>query len=215
MPKKTTILIIILAVVTGVLLFLAITEGQKQSSPSTSIAPTQKVVQKTAKVFFSPQNIDLSAGSATAAPTVDIMVDTGGSDIAGVQAELQYDPKVLAGVKLVPAADTTGFFGPGAVVLFNDVDNQTGRISFAIAISAGQKSAKGVGKIGTLTFTKAFGATSPTTSINFLDKTLVTQLGENESVLKQASPLNITLTSTQPVVTQFVPPATNTVPPTQ
>ncbi|HVZ67571.1 MAG TPA: cohesin domain-containing protein [Patescibacteria group bacterium] len=213
MPKKTTILIIILALVTGVLLFLAISEGQKQTSQVNQVVPTQKPVEKTSKVFFSPQNIDLSTNTATAGPTVDLMVDSGGSNIAGVQAELQYDPKAITNVKVSPASDATGFFGPSAVVLFNDVDQQTGRISFAIAISPNQKAAKGVGKLATISFSKAFGATTPTTTINFLDKTLVTQLGQTESVLKEAAPLNITLSSSQPVVTQPVfLPSTNTAP---
>ncbi|HVT00964.1 MAG TPA: hypothetical protein VHE53_01880 [Patescibacteria group bacterium] len=215
MPKKTTILIVILALVTGVLLFLAISEGQKQNNQTTQVAPTVKPVEKTSKVFFSPQNIDLSTNTASTTPSVDLMVDSGGSDIAGVQAELQYDPKEITNVKVLPASDATGFFGAGANVLFSDIDPTTGRISFAIAISPNQKGIKGVGKIATVTFSKAFGATTPTTTINFLDKTLVTQLGQTQSVLKEASPLNITLSSAQPVVTQAVIlPQTNTAPAT-
>ncbi len=194
MPKKTTILIVILAVVTGVLLFLAITNGNQKQSSMTTILPTTPPVEKTAKVFFSPQNLDLSTGSANA-QSVDIMVDTGKGGIVGVQAELQFDPKALTSVKLIPTADATGFFGSGAVILFNDVNLTTGRISYAIAIGPSQKPIKGVGKIATLSFQKGYASTSNTTIISFLNKTLVTTLGQNESVLQATTPLNIVLSS--------------------
>src|SRR3989338_1527195 len=157
MPKKTTVLILILALVTGVLVFLAVSEGRKQTSPQTNIIPSKKAVEKTARVFFSPANLDLSSGTATATPSVDLFVDSGNTEISGVQVELQYDPKVLSSVRLLPTADTAGFFGPTAVVLFNDVNQTSGRISFVIAIGAQQPAKKGVGKIATLVLQKAVG----------------------------------------------------------
>ena len=201
MPKKTTILILILTAVTGVLLFLAVSEGRKPQAPKATITPTKKQVQKTARVFFSPQNIDLSSATGSAVSTVDILVDTGGSQIAGVQVEAQYDPKSLTNLSLIPAADSQGFFGNQANILFNEIIPATGRISFAIGISPNQSPKNGVGKIATLNFQRNFNATSSATSINFLDKTIVTILGENESVLKESLPLNITLSqSTSPFV---------------
>ncbi len=222
MPKKTTLLIVVLAIVTAVLLFLAINQSGKQNNPpQVSTTPTETPVVKSAKVFFNPTNIDLSAGSSATPTSVDIMVDSGGQDIAGVQAELEFSPQALTNVKLVPAADATGFFGTGANVLFNDVYPTTGRISFAIAIGPTQSGKKGVGKIATLTFQKGFGATTSATTINFLDKTLVTIPDRGESALKDASPLNITLTSTTNVVPQIstfqttTAPQVTTAPPTQ
>lgn len=202
MPKKTTILILILALITGILLFLAVTENKEAPTGPTTVVPTKKPVEKTAKVFFNPQNLDLSS-AASPSSSVDIMIDTGKSEVAGVQVELQYDPKALANVSLIPAADQTGFFGPTSVILFNDTVSATGRISYAIAISPQTNARRGVGKIATLTFAKAFNAPAATI-VSFLDKTLVTILGENESVLKESLPLNITLTS-QTSTAPFVP----------
>ena len=203
MPKKTTLLIVVLAIVTAVLLFLAINQSGKQNTPpQVSTTPTETPVVKSAKVFFNPTNVDLSAGSSATPTSVDIVVDSGGQDIAGVQAELEFDPQAITNVKLVPAADATGFFGTGANVLFNDVNPTTGRISYAIAIGPNQAGKKGVGRVATLTFQKGFG-TSSSTTVNFLDKTLVTQLDQSQSVLKDTAPLNITLTSTTNVVPQI------------
>ena len=204
MPKKTTILILILATVTGILLFLAVTENKKSGAPTTTPVPTKKPVEKTAKVFFNPQNIDLSSAAGSAVSTVEILVDTGGSQIAGVQVEAQYDPKSLTSLSLIPAAHSQGFFGSQANILFNEIIPSTGRISFAIAISPDQSPKNGVGKIATLSFQRNFNATSSATIISFLDKTIVTILGENESVLKESVPLNIILSTqtSQP----FIPP---------
>jgi hypothetical protein len=203
MPKKTTILIIILAAVTGILLFLAVSEGGKPQSQETSTAPTLKEVPKTATILFSPQTIDLSSGTATPTSSVDILIDTGGSEVVGAQLEMQYDPKSLSNVRLIPGNDANSFFGPNVVILFNDVNLTTGRISFAIAIPPQETTKKGIGRIASLNFSRAFNAQG-TTTISFLDKTLVTILGEDESILKETVPLNIILTQTQ----QFVPPPT-------
>ncbi len=208
MPKKTTILIAILAIVTLVLLFLAVSSDSiKPLNPTKNPTPTKKEVQKTAKVFFAPTTLDLST-VGTSVPTVDLMIDTGNAEIAGVQAELIYDPAMIASVVLTPAVDDGSFFGTSAVVLFNDIIPQNGRISYAIAISPDLQPKKGVGKIATLTFQKTFNATGVST-VSFLNKTLVTVLGENESVLKETIPLSITLT--QPGVSQapFVPVTTS------
>ncbi len=197
MHKQTIILIVILAVVTGVLVFLAVTNQNVLKKNQSKVVPTAKVVEKTTKVFFNPTSVSVSSAPIS----TDIMIDTGGSKIAGVQAELQYDPKAITNVKVNPASDTTGFFGPSATVLFNDVIQASGRISYVIAISPGESGKSGVGKIGTITFTKSPTATSSSTTINFLDKTLVSVLDANDSALKETVPLQITFSNAAPVRT--------------
>ena len=192
MPKKTTILIAILAIITVVLLVLALTTGQNLQN-LTQMTPSKKPVQKTTSVYFAPAQVELAPTGPTSA---DIMVDTQGSDISGVQIEAQYDPKVLSNVQILPTADSTGFFGSKEIILLNDVIPATGRISYAVAISAGESTKKGVGKIATISFQKAPGTTLSTSSIDLLDKTLVTQLGENTSVLQKTQPLNIIISQT-------------------
>ncbi|HVZ11889.1 MAG TPA: hypothetical protein VG965_02575 [Patescibacteria group bacterium] len=189
MPKQTTILIVILAVVTGVLIFLALTnQNLKFANNNQATTPTPTPVKKTAKVYFNPTTVEGGAAPVS----VDMMVDTGGSPIAGVQAELQYDPNVLSAVKVVPAVDATSFFGTNSTILFNDVKATTGRVSYVIAIPAGQSGKSGVGKIGSLVFERAPGATALSTTVTFLDKTLVTMLNVNSSVLNTTTPLTIT-----------------------
>lgn len=207
MPKKTTILIILLAITTGVLVFFAITSGsQKELQEGITTVPKSKVVEKTAKIFFNPQNIDVSASPPGDIYTVDILVDTGGVEITGVQAELQFDQKAIVNVGLSPTVEVNSFFGGTANVPLNEVNLETGRISYIITVGPDQTSKKGIGKIATLSFQKAFNS-PPATTISFLNKTLVTKLGANESILKETTPLNIIL-STQTTTAPFIPPTT-------
>jgi len=195
MPRKTLLLILVLAAVTAILIFLAImSQSMRQPTSTQGPNPTLIPVEKTAKVLFNPTSVDLSSTTATPTSSVNILVDSGGAEISGVQVELQYDPNALRNVVLTPTVDATGFFGSSASVLFNDVKQDTGRISYAVAISQGQGGKAGVGKIATLTFTKGLGAIR-TTQITFLDKTLVTILGANDSALKETVPLSITFTN--------------------
>lgn len=197
MHKQTIILIVILALVSGVLIFLAITNQDILKNNQSKVVPSVAPVKKTTKVFFNPANIDLSASTASPTSSVSIMVDTGGEQIAGVQAEMQYDPKAITDVKLIPAAGSTDFFGPNSTILQNDIVSTTGRISFAIGISPTEDGKSGVGKIATVTFKKAVGAPA-TSMITFIDKTLASQLNVNESVLKETTPLTITISNFQP-----------------
>ncbi len=211
MAKKTTILIVILALVTGILLYLAVAGDNQKILPTLKqtvekTAIPKKEAAKSAKLFFSPQNIDLSSGSASPTSSVDIIVDSGGTDISGVQAELLFDPKAVTGVRLIPYVGSDSFFGSGANILINEVVPETGRVSFAVAIPPKSAGKIGVGKIATLTFQKAFSAPAATT-ITFLDKTLVTKLGESQSVLKETLPLNLVLSQiTSP--SSYNPPVT-------
>ncbi len=205
MPKKTTVLIAILAVVTVVLLGLALIQSQKQNTLMTSISPTPKPVEKTAKIFFNPGTWD-STSATTPTASVDIIIDSGNSALAGAQVELQYDPKALSNVKVAPDVSTNSFFGGTANVLFNENTQSSGKVEFAIGIPPTGTAKKGSGKIATLSFQKLPGTTEASTTIVFLNKTLVLMLDSSQSVLKDTTPLMITLGQAQP--NKYLPPTT-------
>jgi len=78
MPKKTTILIVILALVTGVLIFLAVRSDQGHNLLSTDqgeATPTQ--VQPFASLSFENPLLDASTGPTT--QSVNIVIDTLGN----------------------------------------------------------------------------------------------------------------------------------------
>jgi len=194
MPKKTTILVIILAIVTVILLVLAVTESRNQNTQQTNAVPTQKPVERTAQIFFNPGNISATTGTTQ---SVDLILNSGNSDIAGVQVELQYDPKALTNVKILPDVTASSFFGSSVNVLFNEPKPDAGTLEFAMGIPPTGTSRKGSGKIATLTFQKLAGTVSTSTTISFKDHTLVTIMQSQQSVLKDTTPLVVNLGQSQ------------------
>lgn len=203
-PRKTTILIIILAVVTSLLVFLAVRSEQsspEREEPQQVLEQENKELAKTATIYFEPQSVSVlgpqvGTGSAT---TVDIMVNTGGTPITGLQIELSYDPKLLENVAVTPplSIDTTSLFKSQYNTLFNEVDENLGRISYAIAIPQSSAPINGVGKIGTISFMRASGANTTSSQISFLDKTTVTIEDPTANILKSTTPLTIIVPNIQ------------------
>lgn len=195
MPKKTTVLIIILTIITAALLYLALKAEEKPRSlpslPAIKKAPPTKMVEKSAVISFSPRILSVNSGVAAA----DIMVDSAGKPITGVQIELVFDPQVLQNVKITPSQGATSFFGTEkeSIVLRNGITTQ-GRISYIIAVQPRMSGKVGNASIGTLSFTTSQAHPSSTT-VQFADKTMVTTEGEVESVLKGTTPLTITFSS--------------------
>lgn len=200
MPKKTTLLIVILTVLTGALIYLAIksdkthlnqlSDSLKQKIQNT---PAQKMVEKTTTVYFANSNLTVAPNTYTP-QTVDLMVNSGKSSLTGVQVELSFDPQIIGNISVASPTDTDSFFGPSSdyFVLFKEVDLQAGKLTYAIAITPQTKAKQGVGKVGTLTFTLK-NTTKLPTQIAFTSHTLTTQLDQNESTLRNAIPLSISV----------------------
>lgn len=219
MPRKTTIFIAILAVVTAILVILAI---QNEQSPlrttETASTPTPTAtIPKTTNVTFLPTKIDASAGGVL---SVDVVADTNSDQISGIQLELQYDPKLLTNVKI--AKPDNSLFGATNkyTVLFSEVNPTLGRISYAAAIQPTQPPISGVGKVATITFQRATqtdATPSLQTTISFIDKTMVTKLNETQTVLNKTNALTVQLVipPTTPTASSSAPAIQTTTTPTQ
>lgn len=190
MPRKTTILIIILALVTVGLLFMAL----RTSSPLTTTTPSPKgnasTVEKTAKLFFAPSSISTSSTSAN---TVDVMLDSGESDITGVELVMSFDPKTVSSFTITAPIGENTYFGVSPTVLLNNVDLKNGRAEFSIATTLATGPKSGNGKVATIKFGVNRNSTLSSTEVEFLNNTNVVKHGESESVLKEATPLTIQL----------------------
>lgn len=202
MPKRTTFLIIILAAVAVGLILLAVNSSKSlpPASPTMNVqpTPTKKPVEKTTIIYFAPSV--LSSPNASSSPlSADIMVDTGKDVVSGVQIELAYDPKILTNVAIIPTTSKSegpSLFGPtNGTILFNSVNQAAGRASFAIGLTPSAAPVGGIGKIATLSFyvNKIPGISS--TSVSFVNRTMVLKEGGRESVLKTTTPLTIQLVS--------------------
>lgn len=196
MPKKTTILIVILAIITGVLIFVAVRSDQSlvtDEITGTAARPTPVVTKPFASLSFSPSIIDASKGLATG--KVDIILDSKGQKVAGAQVELSYDPNVLTNLSLNPLVPNQ-LFGSNPTVLISSVDKTQGRISYAITISSNDTEKIGKGSIGSISFTLNKFAGTQATQIAFLSKSAVTTLDPRSgSVLSSSTPLKILLTA--------------------
>lgn len=194
MPTKTTILIIVLSVITGLLIFLALSTDNDvpgklfnlQVNQNTKVQPT---VSPFATLSFVPSTLNIPE-STTATQSVNIEVDTKGMKISGVQIELSYDPLAISNVKLTPSNE---IFGPNSFTLINSVNPTEGRISYAVGISPDDSEKTGKGIVATLTFQTNIFAASPATQITFLPQSSVTTLATSRSVLKDITPLQIIL----------------------
>lgn len=203
LPRKTTILIIILAIITGLLVFMAIKTDQTGKITNVTIpTPTTEAVKPVtafATLYFSPSIVDFS-NQATTTTTVDIVVDTQGKPISAVQAELLYDPKIISNVVVTPVSTATNnqtaikaLFSGTSQIPINIVDPVQGRISFARTIGINDQEVVGVGKIASISFSVNKFALQDSTSITFLEKSLVSTLKSLKSVLKGTTPLTVTL----------------------
>lgn len=175
MSKKTIALIIALFAITVALIVLAVFPVTQRTS--ISITPTPTVSPAQTVLAFGPPVASTSAiASASAIYSIDINILTGTNKVNAVQLELSYDPDILVNVDIVP-----GDFFINPVVLLKNIDDTTGRISYALALSPGENGKQGTGTIATL----KFNALSKTpTPVIFLAKTQVAAEGVQTSVLK-------------------------------
>lgn len=147
---------------------------------------------KTVMLSFAPAQLTASKSSKNSA---DIMVNTNGTKISGVQAILSYDPTVIQNIIVVPAADSL-FGKTGEYMLFPDTVHTPGIARYTISINVNNQPHTGIGKIATVLFQINSSTQAHSTAIRFLGGktgTLVTQLGNTTSVLKSASSLNIAI----------------------
>lgn len=189
-PLKTVLLIILLALVAGILVYVAV-------SPKNSI-PGMTTYTKETK---NPAETVLSINPAvkdniTSTYSSDVLVNTGSNTINGVQLELYYDPSIITNVSIKP-----GSFFSSSVELLKKVDQPNGRISYALSALPGQKGETGKGTFATIIYTVVPSLTSDRTSFNFLPKTEVSGENTSGSLLKSTSDGDIIMQSLSPTTT--------------
>lgn len=180
MSKPTLILIIILFLFTGGLLILALNKSlykptQVIQPPTPSIKP---VISETALLFGS-----LEIASTSGIPktySLPIIINTGTNKVTAVQLELSFDPNILTNVNIAPS---TFFKNPNIII--NKINNDIGKISYALAKTASESARKGEDALATLTFESKIS--SVPSAITFLSRTFVTAEGLDSSALKSTN----------------------------
>ena len=195
LPVRTILLIVVLFLVVVVLLFVTLRSTQKSSSPTSSSTPmtTKPVVKKEAIIYMVPNPLYIPSNVADGKTFVltYININTGANKVSGVQLEMQYDPKVISNVKLSP-----GTFFKNPNIIINTVDQQTGKITYAIGPQLGANSTaqSGIGPIAALQFTVT-AAVGQSTSFDILPTSEVASSGIPVSVLKDATGARIVISA--------------------
>lgn len=199
MPKKTLLLILILAIITAVLVGITLYARKNTSeNTETTAVPSEEVVPATAVISFNPSTI---VASGSAVYQAQILINTGGSDINGVQLGLQFDPGILTNVRMIPPASSPLIPNIQAVApLINEVDTTAGIVTYAVGINPGTNPLNGNGSIGTFEFSVAPGTPLQNTRVTFSGETLVASPTQKKSILKQVIPLNINISGTSIVL---------------
>ena len=178
MSKRTLFLIFALFIITTVLLALTL-YTPSNPKPTLTVTVPKETVEQTVLSFG--ELVATSSSLAALSYSIPVNIETGKNKVTAVQLELQFDPKVLTNVVVTP-----GSFFKNPVILLNQIDAKTGRISYAFGINPTDQAVMGQGIIATLTFGTKTTALEQT-QILFLPKTLVTAENITESVLKQTN----------------------------
>jgi len=183
MSKKTLALIVGLITLTVILLIVALSPSFAPYLPEKpSVTPEQPTVTPTppahTTISISPNPYTLN----TTTGTLDFVIDTLSNELTAVQLEISYDPETITNVQVSP-----GSFFPNPVTLLELVDNNNGRITYALGITPAQTPVKGQGIVARISFQRAPGVPAQQTQIELLPKTKVTQQGIGSSVLRSTS----------------------------
>ncbi len=188
MPKKSTIVIIILAIITGLLIFYSMTVQVTQEKTQPKKNTSEQIeAQKTAHLFFNPTQLEVLKTSSAAA-SVDVMLDTGNNTVSSIQLELRFNPLMITPIDMVIAKD--GLFGPDVFQISRDIDTANGRISLLLGVPEVAKAKKGKGKVASLLFVPRYTGAEVAT-IDFIEKSMVLPPGSSTSVLANTTPLMV------------------------
>ena len=183
MSKRTFTLIFTLFTVAFMLVMISVYNPSSYSTtPIPTPSPTPEPLTQTELRFgiLSSFPTFSSPSGAKKAYSIPIHISAKKNKVTAVQLEISYDPQMLTTVFLAP-----GTFFPKPVALLNEIDENNGRISYAIGTAPNTSGIVGEGIVATLTF-QAKSPLPETTQISFLPKTSVSGEGSNQSILKEA-----------------------------
>ncbi len=212
--KATLILIVILGGIASFFLYLALKPAAKmQKAPAVTVLPTPTPYAQSV-LSFEPATQEGTEGAVLSPQpqknaktlTYNVMLTTNANTVNAVQLELGFDPETIMVDDIAP-----GPFIPNSVQLTKDVNNTTGRISYAIGVGPSDKGINGTGIVATISLEFLPSATASSTTLSFLPKTLIAGAGVNPSVLKSSTDITIPL----PQPTSVISPTSTSVAPTQ
>jgi hypothetical protein len=181
---KKTIIIIVLLILATVLLFIIALKSSFIPTPIRTTPTPSPLVSPQTRLMIEPAILALN-GERNG--TLQVNIDSQTNEITGVQLEMQYDPQVLSNVTLEP-----GPFLPEPLVIRNNVDAKTGRISVIFGVTPQQNPVKGKGTVAVIKFSTKSSSVNET-DFTVLPTSEVTAQGVNTTVLQDAVGAKISL----------------------
>lgn len=178
MLKRTQIFIIALAIITVILLVLALFTNI--APPKTATAPkitTPKYMQTTLKLT-TPQMLSTSSYQS------EVQISTNQNEIMAVGLRISFDPNVLSNIDI-----KMGSFFASPSVLAKNISKIKGIIAYDLVLPPGKPPVKGNGTLAIISFSAPH--TKGSTSLNFLPITKVMDQEHNISVLKTATGITL------------------------
>lgn len=172
MSKKIIIFLVVILIIL-ILSVLRLTKIPKTSdSPSISSVPSSvPSLPAESTLSISPDSITADLGGSY---DVDVQIHSQGKYPTLLQLELAYDPSALTNVSLSP-----GSIIPDPDVLLDNIDETTGRLSYALSLKPGQKPLYFSGIVAKLKFEVKKTTPQKQTTIYFQPKTAIRSVNEN------------------------------------
>lgn len=170
--------IIIACVVLGMLLLWAHNKSPQLMGTSPTPITVQTVTGNSITLTPTPDLSFASLSFVRNAAHVDVYIDTAGKTITAAQLSIAYDPVILQNMQL-----TQGPFFSNALTLKNTIDQQNGKIFYAVALAPNQSPLTGKGIVASLSFSLNQGVKS-TTTLQFLPQTKATTQDIDQSIIK-------------------------------
>jgi len=188
--NKTPLLVLFLLLITGILVYMALSPKRGPETETQNISPAAQANTKLSVAsapYLSEEEI-----STTSAKTylIDVNADTGENAITGVQLELAYEPKNLNIIDI-----TSGDLIKDSVTVLKNIDKVNGTISYAIATPLGAKGVKGSGVVAKIKFQAPLDP-STTIGFSFDGKTVVTTDATTDDVLRETVDSSFSLNPT-------------------
>jgi hypothetical protein len=205
-PLKTAGLIVALALLAGILYYIALLpqkpssqEGDNQSNLASTTLSIDSTQKSSSEKYFS-----------------DILINTNGNLVTSVQLELVYDPEILEDVSI-----EAGAFFDSPTEFIEKIVSEEGRITYVIGLPTSSTGIAGKGSVARVYYSPVNPEAETVTAITFLPKTDVKASNFSGSALSGTFDglVNISaVTPTRnpsPTFVPFTPTPTIEVPPQQ
>lgn len=190
MSKRTLLLIFALFTVAFSLMMIALYQPSKIKVSNKPSSPTSfENLAKATLSFGALKSFseNISSKSAKTVYELPVVIKTNESKITAVQLELAFDPNLLKNVDI-----SLGSFFKNPAIFLNQIDEKTGRISYALG-TTNKNDLEKEGIVVELKFELVLPFQKNQINISFLPKTLVTAQDISQSILKNAESLHIVI----------------------